>query len=79
MPIEVDPLCDPLGPNNKLFIAPGLLSGTTLSSSNRVSIGAKSPQRLRSPGHSLLPCWTSSVSAPLRVGYTLQFQRPLRI
>jgi aldehyde:ferredoxin oxidoreductase len=40
---EVDPLCDPLGPNNKLILAPGLLSGTVLSSSSRVSAGAKSP------------------------------------
>lgn len=40
---EVDPLCDPLGPNNKLVLAPGLLSGTTLSSSSRISAGAKSP------------------------------------
>ncbi|MGE5675865.1 MAG: aldehyde ferredoxin oxidoreductase C-terminal domain-containing protein [Mycobacterium leprae] len=40
---EVDPTCDPLGPNNKLVFAPGLLSGTTLSSSSRISAGAKSP------------------------------------
>jgi aldehyde:ferredoxin oxidoreductase len=40
---EVPPLCDPLGPNNKLILAPGLLSGTVLSSSSRVSAGAKSP------------------------------------
>lgn len=40
---EVDPLCDPLGPHNKLVFAPGLLSGTTASSSNRISIGCKSP------------------------------------
>jgi aldehyde:ferredoxin oxidoreductase len=40
---EVPPLCDPLGPNNKLILAPGLLSGTVLSSSSRISAGAKSP------------------------------------
>ncbi|MFZ5824707.1 MAG: aldehyde ferredoxin oxidoreductase C-terminal domain-containing protein [Bacillota bacterium] len=40
---EVDPLCDPLGPHNKLVLAPGLLSGTVLSSSSRISAGAKSP------------------------------------
>ena len=40
---EVPPTCDPLGPENKLIIAPGLLSGTTLVNSGRVSIGAKSP------------------------------------
>lgn len=40
---EVDPGCDPLGPHNKLVLAPGLLSGTSLSSSSRISAGAKSP------------------------------------
>ena len=27
---EVPPTCDPLGPENKLIIAPGALSGTSL-------------------------------------------------
>lgn len=40
---EVDPQCDPLGPNNKLVFSPGLLSGTVLSSSSRISVGCKSP------------------------------------
>lgn len=40
---EVDPLCDPLGPKNKLIFAPGLLVGHTLSSCDRISIGTKSP------------------------------------
>jgi aldehyde:ferredoxin oxidoreductase len=40
---EVPPLCDPLGPDNKLIIAPGLLSGTPLVNTSRISIGAKSP------------------------------------
>ena len=40
---EVAPTCHPLGPNNKLVIAPGLLSGTAASNSGRISIGAKSP------------------------------------
>jgi aldehyde:ferredoxin oxidoreductase len=40
---EVPPMCDPLGPENKLFIAPGILSGTPLVNTSRVSIGAKSP------------------------------------
>ena len=40
---EVDPTCDPLGPHNKLVLAPGLLSGTVVSSSSRLSAGAKSP------------------------------------
>ena len=40
---EVPPKCDPLGPENKLIFAPGLLSGTTLPNTSRLSIGAKSP------------------------------------
>ncbi len=40
---EVNPLCHPLGPNNKLVIAPGLLSGTPAANSGRISVGAKSP------------------------------------
>ncbi len=40
---EVPPLCHPLGEDNKLVIAPGLLSGTTAAMSGRLSIGCKSP------------------------------------
>ncbi len=40
---EVDPLCHPLSAANKLVIAPGLLSGTSASTSGRVSVGCKSP------------------------------------
>lgn len=40
---EVPPVSEPLGPNNKLIITCGLLAGTTVSSANRLSIGAKSP------------------------------------
>jgi aldehyde:ferredoxin oxidoreductase len=40
---EVPPTCHPLGPNNKLVIAPGLLSGTPAANSGRMSFGAKSP------------------------------------
>jgi aldehyde:ferredoxin oxidoreductase len=40
---EVPPECDPLGPENRLVIAPVLLSGTVLVNTGRVSIGAKSP------------------------------------
>jgi aldehyde:ferredoxin oxidoreductase len=40
---EVPPLCHPLGTNNKLVIAPGLLSGTTAAMSGRLSVGCKSP------------------------------------
>ena len=40
---EVEPTCHPLGQNNKLVFAPGLLSGTAAANSGRLSIGAKSP------------------------------------
>ena len=40
---EVDPTCDPLGDDNKLVFACGALAGTMLTSSYRLSIGAKSP------------------------------------
>jgi aldehyde:ferredoxin oxidoreductase len=40
---EVLPTCDPLGPENKLIFAPGLLSGTVLVNTSRLSVGAKSP------------------------------------
>jgi aldehyde:ferredoxin oxidoreductase len=40
---EVPPWCDPLGPENRLIFAPGLLSGTPLVNTSRLSIGAKSP------------------------------------
>jgi aldehyde:ferredoxin oxidoreductase len=40
---EVPAQCDPLGPENKLIFAPGLLSGTPLINTSRLSIGAKSP------------------------------------
>lgn len=40
---EVEPTCHPLGPNNKMIFAPGLLSGTLAANSGRMSCGAKSP------------------------------------
>jgi aldehyde:ferredoxin oxidoreductase len=40
---EVPPPCDPTGPLNKLIFAPGLLGGTNVSSSGRLSVGGKSP------------------------------------
>jgi len=40
---EVPPLCHPLGKNNKVVIAPGLLSGSHAAQSGRVSVGCKSP------------------------------------
>ncbi|MEW5819366.1 MAG: aldehyde ferredoxin oxidoreductase N-terminal domain-containing protein, partial [Cyanobacteriota bacterium] len=40
---EVPALCHPLGADNKLVIAPGLLSGTKGVMTGRLSIGCKSP------------------------------------
>ncbi len=40
---EIDPLCDPLGPGNRLIFAPGLLGGTAATTSGRTSFGGKSP------------------------------------
>ncbi len=40
---EVPPTCHPLGAENKLVIAPGLLSGTSGAMSGRLSVGTKSP------------------------------------
>ena len=40
---EVPPLCHPLEEDNKLVIAPGMLSGTAAAMSGRISVGCKSP------------------------------------
>jgi aldehyde:ferredoxin oxidoreductase len=40
---EVPPNCDPLGPNNKFIVAPGIVTGTNAPSSGRLSVGGKSP------------------------------------
>jgi aldehyde:ferredoxin oxidoreductase len=40
---EVPPLCHALGEDNKLVIAPGMLSGSAAAMSGRLSIGCKSP------------------------------------
>ncbi|HVN72489.1 MAG TPA: aldehyde ferredoxin oxidoreductase C-terminal domain-containing protein [Desulfomonilia bacterium] len=40
---EVPPECHPLSADNKLVIAPGLLSGTAAAMSGRLSVGCKSP------------------------------------
>lgn len=40
---EVPADCEPLGKHNKLFFCNGALCGTTVSSSDRISIGGKSP------------------------------------
>lgn len=40
---EVPPGCDPLGIQNKLVFAPGILAGTMVPNTGRLSVGAKSP------------------------------------
>ncbi|MCP5068195.1 MAG: aldehyde ferredoxin oxidoreductase, partial [bacterium] len=40
---ECDPSCDPLGPDNVLVMAGGVLGGTAAPTSGRISIGGKSP------------------------------------
>ncbi len=40
---EVPPECDPLGVENKLVFAPGILAGTIVPNTGRLSVGAKSP------------------------------------
>jgi len=40
---EVPPMCHALGEENKLVIAPGLLSGSVAAMSGRISVGCKSP------------------------------------
>ena len=40
---EVPPTTDPLGPENVLVFAPGLLGGTPAPDGGRISVGAKSP------------------------------------
>ena len=40
---ECDPACDPLGPDNILVLAPGVLSGSSAPTSGRISVGCKSP------------------------------------
>jgi len=40
---EVPPTCHPLGPYNKVILAPGIVSGTNAPSSGRISVGGKSP------------------------------------
>ena len=40
---ECDAGCEPLGPDNVLVMAPGVISGTAAPTSGRISIGGKSP------------------------------------
>jgi aldehyde:ferredoxin oxidoreductase len=40
---EVPPKADPLGPENKLIFSAGILAGTTIPNTGRLSVGGKSP------------------------------------
>ena len=40
---DCDPTCDPLGPDNVLVLAPGVVSGTSAPTAGRLSVGGKSP------------------------------------
>ena len=40
---EVNPMCDPMGPDNKLIISTGILAGTPVTTAHRLSVGGKSP------------------------------------
>ncbi len=40
---EVPPTCHPLGKENKLVVAPGILTGTAAANTGRISVGGKSP------------------------------------
>ena len=40
---EVPPTCHPLGPNNKVTFAAGIVTGTAAPTSGRISVGGKSP------------------------------------
>ncbi len=40
---KMDPKCDPMGPQNPLIMCNGVFSGTSFSTSHRLSIGCKSP------------------------------------
>lgn len=40
---EVPPTCDPLGRYNKLIVAPGLLGGSSITTTGKFSVGGKSP------------------------------------
>ncbi len=40
---ELEPRIDPLGPKNKLILAPGVITGAALAGCSRNAVGAKSP------------------------------------
>jgi aldehyde:ferredoxin oxidoreductase len=61
---EVNPKCDPLGRENKLIIANGLLTGTNVSSASRIAIGSKSPLTggiKESNGGGITAAWLASL------------------
>ncbi|MFO8192721.1 MAG: aldehyde ferredoxin oxidoreductase C-terminal domain-containing protein [Bacillota bacterium] len=64
---EVPALCHPLGPNNKLVFAPGIVSGTRAPNSGRISVGGKSPL---TGGIKESNAGTSFVQKMARMGYS---------
>ncbi len=40
---DVPPKADPLGPENVVVFAPGIIAGTSLPNNGRLSVGGKSP------------------------------------
>ena len=66
---EVPATCDPLGRHNKLFFCTGVLAGTTVSSSDRLTSAAKarSPaaSRRATPAASSGPAWPGRACAVL--------------
>ena len=74
---EVPADCHPLGPENKLVIAPGLMSGSAASTSGRLSIGCKSPL---TGGIKEANSGGTAAQALARLGYAaviLEGQRPV--
>ena len=65
---ECDPTCDPLGPDNVLVMAPGLLAGTAAPTSGRISFGGKSPLtggiKETNSAATRASTWRSSATAP---------------
>jgi aldehyde:ferredoxin oxidoreductase len=72
---EVEPTCEPLGPKNKLIFAPGLLVGHMLSSTDRISVGGKSPltggiKEANAGGRTGLHMMTMGIKALILEGWT---------
>ena len=59
---ECDPTCDPLGPDNVLVMAPGVVSGTAAPTSGRISMGGKSPltHGIKEANRSKLVMWLAA-------------------